>query len=330
MPKMVGLVMIPPSLYQEIDNLGTLGGFREKEPVMLKCGNLIFGKESLQLAKKFLILLIALEIWFLAASIGCVIALLMLFQTLVVVDLILLKRLLTVLFTELNTVETLVLMPSTTVEIAVLMPFQTVLAMDFISLNTVLTVFFVPSRTVLTLVETASQMVEMVFFMASITELIVPDTVLMALLTVVFMVSQTLMMVSPQFCQMNWNGSVIISKAACSNDPMNWIPTFTTLQMVFQVFWKKVTMPFHRFWKKVDTEVHTSFQLVPNQPRTTSATPLRVLRMFWNQATSPVQSVTKIPFMASQAPDQSPWKTAIKTSTIPRITSKVVDSTIAI
>ena len=122
----------------------------------------------------------------------------------------------------------------------------------------------------------------MVFLMASITVLIVPDTALMALLTVVLMVSQMLTMISPQFCQMNWKGRVIISKAACSNDPMNWMPTFTTSQIVFQVFWKKFTMPFHRFWKKVDTEVHTSFQLVPNHPRTTSATPLSVLRIFSN------------------------------------------------
>jgi len=178
---------------------------------------------------------------------GCVMALLMLFHTLVVVDLILLNRLLMVLFTELNTVDTLVLIPSTTVEIAVLMSFQTVLATDFIPLNTVLTIFFMFVSTVLTLVETASQMEEMVVLMAFITVLIVPDTALMALLTVVLMVSQMAVMVSPQFSQMNRNGREIISKAACSNDPMNWMPTFATLQMVSQVFWKKVTMPFHRF-----------------------------------------------------------------------------------
>jgi hypothetical protein len=54
--------MIPPSLYQDTDKRGTLGGFREKEPDMLKWGSLICGRESRQFAKKFFMLFRALEI----------------------------------------------------------------------------------------------------------------------------------------------------------------------------------------------------------------------------------------------------------------------------
>ena len=41
MPKMVGLVMIPPFLYQSIERCGTLGGEMDRVPDTLKCGNLI-------------------------------------------------------------------------------------------------------------------------------------------------------------------------------------------------------------------------------------------------------------------------------------------------
>ncbi|MDD7486638.1 MAG: hypothetical protein PUK55_02630 [Clostridiales bacterium] len=53
---------------------------------------------------------------------------------------------------------------------------------------------------------------------------------------------------------------------------MNWMPTLTTFLMVSQASEKKVVIPFQMFVKVVETEFHTSSQLVPNQPRTVSAT----------------------------------------------------------
>jgi hypothetical protein len=46
MPNKVGEVMMPPSLYHWIDSFGTLGGDREKLPLMEKWGSLMDGKLS--------------------------------------------------------------------------------------------------------------------------------------------------------------------------------------------------------------------------------------------------------------------------------------------
>lgn len=89
-----------------------------------------------------------------------------------------------------------------------------------IALNTVDTVVLMLFTTVLIFVLMAVQMVLMVVWMAFITEDSVEETALMALPTVVLMVSQMLVMVSPQFSQISWNGSVMISHAASSREPI--------------------------------------------------------------------------------------------------------------
>ena len=138
------------------------------------------------------------------------------------------------------------------------MPFQMVVAVVFIALNTVDTVVLMLFTTVLIFVLMAVQILLMVVWMAFITEDSVEETALMALPTVVLMVSQMLVMVSPQFSQISWNGSVMISHAASSREPMNWMPTLTTFLMVSQASEKKVVIPFQMFVKVVDTAFHTS------------------------------------------------------------------------
>ena len=61
---------------------------RENEPEMLKCGSFMLGRDRRQFAKKFLMLSRALRMCSFAASMGAVIADLMLFHTDVVVLLI--------------------------------------------------------------------------------------------------------------------------------------------------------------------------------------------------------------------------------------------------
>ena len=138
---------------------GTLGGAIEREPVTLKCGNLMWGKEIFIPEKKPLIASTTDFTLFFAASIGVVIADFIPFHTEVAVDLIPLNTEDTVLFTELNTEDTLLLIPSTTVVIAVLMPFHTVVATLFIALNTVVTTVFTAFTTVVTCVLIAFQTV---------------------------------------------------------------------------------------------------------------------------------------------------------------------------
>lgn len=97
--------MIPPSLYQSIERCGTEGGAMDSLPVTLKCGSLMCGREIFMPEKNPLIASTTLLTLFLAATIGVVMADFMPFHTEVAVDLIPLKMLLTVLFTELNTVQ---------------------------------------------------------------------------------------------------------------------------------------------------------------------------------------------------------------------------------
>ena len=96
--------------------------------------------------------------------------------------------------------------------------------------------------------------------------------------------------------------------------------------MLLMVLDMKSLMPFQMLVKKFFTFVHTCSQLVPIQPRATSSTPLMVSRMFVNHETSPFQMLLKMFFTASHAPSQSPLKTAIKKSTVFRITSSTVES----
>ena len=88
-------------------------------------------------------------------------------------------------------------------------------------------------------------------------------------------------------------------------------------------------MPVHRFTKKSLIPVHTSFQLVPNHPRTTSATPLRTFMIFVNELTMKFQIDKKIPLTPSHTFDQLPVKIPIKISRMPVIIPNVSSSTFA-
>ena len=44
MPKSVGLVMMPPFLYQLMEKCGTDGGAMEKDPVIERCGSFSLGR----------------------------------------------------------------------------------------------------------------------------------------------------------------------------------------------------------------------------------------------------------------------------------------------
>ena len=98
------------------------------------------------------------------------------------------------------------------------------------------------------------------------------------------------------------------------------------VEMAFIVLLIKDLMLFHMFVKKFFTPDQTCSQLDPIQPSATSSTPLMVSRMFVNHETSPFQMLLKMFFTASHAPSQSPLKTAIKKSTVFRITSSTVES----
>lgn len=221
---------------------------------------------------------------------------LMPFHTDVAVDLMPLNTEDTVLFTALNTEETLLLMPSTTVEMADLMPFHTVDATVLMALNTVLTVFLIAFTTVDTFVQIAVHTVEMTVLMAVMTVDMVVLTALMAPDTTDLMAFHTVVMVSLQFSQIKRNGSVMMSNAASRMAPINWMPTETTFFMVSQMPVKKDTMPFQIFVKKVEMPVHTSFQEVPNHPRTVSAMPRIMPRAALNTPVMPFQIPEKISF----------------------------------
>lgn len=112
-PKRVGLVMMPPFLYQLMEKCGTDGGAMEKDPVIERCGSFSLGRLQEKL-KKDLILSMAPFTASLAALIGVSMAVLILFQMLVAV-----------LFTALKAELTVLLIPSTTEEIVDFIPFQT-------------------------------------------------------------------------------------------------------------------------------------------------------------------------------------------------------------
>ena len=310
-----------------MDRRGTLGGFSEKLPEMLKCGSLMCGRLSLQLAKKLLMLLKALEICCFAASMGPVMALLMPFQTEVAVDLMLLKMELTVVFTALKTVDTFVFTPSTTVLMELLIPFQTVevvLLMPFHTVDTVLLMVFITADT---FAEMASQIVVKKPLMALSTVLKVLETALMALPTVVLMLFQMVVIVSPQFSQRNRHGSVMISQAASSRAPINWTPTLTAFLIVSQAFERVVVMPVQTSEKKVETLVHTSFQLVPNQPRMVSARPRIISTAAENTPVIPSQIPENTSFTPVQHCSQLPVNRPMNTSRSPVMTSITVPST---
>ena len=91
---------------------------------MLKCGSLICGSSNFRPEKKPLMLSMTDLTFSFAASMGVVMAVLMAFQTFVAVSLIPLKMSETVVFTDVNTVEILVFIPSTTFDTVVLMLFH--------------------------------------------------------------------------------------------------------------------------------------------------------------------------------------------------------------
>ena len=128
-PKIVGLFKIMPLfiafLYHSTLKCGMDGGFRLKEPEMEKCGSLIFGRLQLKLKMLFSLF-----------TTPCTKDQTLL-NTLVKVDLIPFKMLLTVDFTAFRPEETADLMEFTTVVIVVFMAFQAVDAAVFTALNTV-------------------------------------------------------------------------------------------------------------------------------------------------------------------------------------------------
>ena len=84
-PKMVGAIITPPFLYQEMENLGADGGLMEKPPEIEICGNFRCGK----LQEKFMIdFILSIALWTAsrAALILSVIADLMASNTLSAVD----------------------------------------------------------------------------------------------------------------------------------------------------------------------------------------------------------------------------------------------------
>lgn len=147
----------------------------------------------------------------------------------------------------------------------------------------------------------------------------------MTVVTLDLIASQTEIIISLQFSQIKRNGSVIISKAALKMEPIAMIPTVTTFFSVSQMVVKNVAIPFQIPSKKVLILVQTSFQLVPNHPRTTSATPLMTLRMLVKKLLIPFQIEENISFMPFHACDQFPVKMPMKISRIPVITPVTVE-----
>ena len=93
---------------------------------------------------------------------------------------------------------------------------------------------------------------------------------------------------------------------------------------------KNETIPFQIPSKKVLIFVHTSVQLVPNQPRTTSATPFSTFRILVKKDTMPLQTDENISLMPFHICDQLPVNRPINTSSIPVITPVTVDRISAI
>ena len=122
--------MAPPA-YQSIFSLGTDGGSRLKPPVILKCGNLMFGNFNFSLLKKprmaakplltmFFALLILLDMLsFIPPKMRATRFLIQFSGTLIM------------FFSALNTVDTTVLMVLTTVVTTVLIAFQAVVIIFF-------------------------------------------------------------------------------------------------------------------------------------------------------------------------------------------------------
>ena len=224
----------------------------------------------------------------------------------------------------------MLLIPSTTVVIAVLMPFHTVVATLFMALNTVVTMVFTAFTTVVTCVLIAFQTVVKTVFIAFITVLTTVDIALIAPDTFSLIASQTAIMISLQFSQMNLNGRVMISNAASRIAAINIIAVWTVFLMPSHRPVKKSTIPVQRFTKKSLIPVHTSFQLVPNHPSTTSATPRSTFMMLVKELTMKFQMDKKMPFTPSHTCDQLPVKIPIKISRIPVMIPSVSSSTFAI
>ena len=301
----------------------------ESLPDTLKCGSLMCGNEIFMPEKNPLMASTTPLTLFFAASIGVVIADFIPFHTEVAVDLIPLKILVTVLFTELNTLVTVDLIALTGVVTAVFTAFHTVVAVLFIALNTVVTTDLMALTTVVTTVFIAFHTVVNTVLMAFITVLITDATALMTVVTLDLIASQTAMMISLQFSQIKRNGRVMISTADSRMEPISMMPVWTMFLMVSQIPVKKETMPFQIPSKKVFILVQTSFQLVPNQPRTTSATPLITFRILVKKLLIPFQMEEKISFTPVHAWDQFPVKMPIKTSRIPVMTPVTVERILA-
>ena len=144
-PMMLGLLKIPPSLYQSMDRWGTLGGFRLKLPLILKWGSLMSGSFSFSPAKKPLMASTTRFTVSVAFSIGVVMAVLMAFQTVVAVVLMPLNTVVTLLFTPSKTPVTLAFAPSAAPVMVVLMPFQTLVTKPFTALKMLVTLVLIPS-----------------------------------------------------------------------------------------------------------------------------------------------------------------------------------------
>lgn len=137
-------------------------------------------------------------------------------------------------------------------------------------------------------------------------------------------------MIPLQFSQMNWNGKVIILNAASKMEPMSMMPVCTTFLMVSHVEDRKVVIPVQIFVKKVFTFVHSSVQLVPNQPRNTSAMPFSIPTAADRIPVIPVQIPEKMPLMPSHICVQFPVNKPMNTSRIPTMTSSTVPNTVEI
>ena len=99
-------------------------------------------------------------------------------------------------------------------------------------------------------------------------------------------------------------------------------------EIAFHVFtkksaidWKKAQMLSHIPTKKSLIAVHTSSLEVPNQPRNTSATPLRVFSILMNVFTTKSHIPVKMPFIPFQHCSQSPVNRPMNTSRTLKIVS---------
>ena len=193
-----------------------------------------------------------------------------------------------------------------------------------------------------------------VAFAASILLLIQPPIASSAPDTVDLILSQIGIIKSLQFCQINWKGRVMIWKAAFRISPSAMTPTCTTFLIVshvpdrnevipFQIFEnvvaivssvpvmketipshipvKNEAIPFQIPSKKSLTALHASSQLEPNQPRTVSASPLKVSIQFVKVATTKSQTPPKISPAPCQTRSQSPVNIPANTSKSPTSTS---------